>query len=103
MKGLVFKKPWYYLDVVLEVTPEEEQLIKKHKWKEMPMAKGTMASGVEIEWSVGNMIGTHEYPFKHIEHLADFERQVIENAKLLKNNIGAAAGFTAAGPREIEL
>jgi hypothetical protein len=79
------------------------QLIKKHQWDKVIMAKGTMATGVEIDWTVGNMARKNSYPFKHIENLADFEAQVIESAKKLKRNIEAASGFTKGGPREVEL
>jgi hypothetical protein len=103
MTGLIFKKPRYVLDVNLEVSPEEMQLIKKHQWDKVIMAKGTMATGVEIDWTVGNMARKNSYPFKHIENLADFEAQVIESAKKLKRNIEAASGFTKGGPREVEL
>lgn len=56
-EGFIFKKPVYYLDVNLEATPEEMQLIKKHKWDTMPMCKGKFKSGAVIEWTVGNIVG----------------------------------------------
>jgi len=42
-------------------------------------------------------------PFKSVEELAYVERQIIENAKKLKQQLEAAAGFTSGGPREVEL
>lgn len=95
----------YYLHVHLEVTPEEMALVKKHKWDEGLLFEHVVHhSGRVIEWTVGNVIGKPErYGFATVEHLAHAESQLIENAKKLKGQLGAAAGFTSGGPREVEL
>lgn len=95
----------YYLHINLEATPEEMALIKKHKWDEGLLFEHVAHhSGRVIEWTVGNVVGKPErYGFSTVEQLAHAESQVIENAKTLKQQLGAAAGFTSAGPREVEL
>jgi hypothetical protein len=102
-KGLIFKKPVYFIDVNLEVTPEEAALIKKHKWDSIVMAKGQVRHDFAIDWTVKNMIRSNAYQFGEIEWAADFENQVIESARKLKANLEGAAGFTGSGPQEIEL
>ncbi len=102
--GLFKKSTVYYLDVTLEATPEEMALIKKHKWDEMPLCEGMFQSGSVIEWTVGNVVGKPaHWGFKAVEQLAHVESQVVENAKKLKQQLGAAASFTSGGPREVEL
>ena len=102
-KGLIFKSPVYFIDVNLEVSPQEAELIKKHKWGEDIMAKGQVKNDFAIDWSVKNVIGSKSYQFNQIEWAADFEQQVVEGARKLKANLEAAAGFTASGPREVQL
>ena len=102
-EGLVFKKPVYYLDVDIDVTEDERALIKKHEWEGNILAKGVMKTGIVLEYSVKNMLGKNSYPFKRAEHLAYFESELIENAKILKANLEASSDFTGSGPREVEL
>ena len=103
-EGFIKKSTVYYLDVTLETTPEEMDLIKKHKWDKRPMCKGMFKTGIVLELSIGSFAGkSSEWGFKSAEHLAHVESQIIENAKLLKEQLEAAAEFTSGGPREIEL
>jgi hypothetical protein len=103
-EGLIIKSSVYYLDVNLEMTPEEMALIKKHKWDNMPMCEGMFKTGAVIELSVRSFVGKpSQWGFKTVENLAHVESQIIENAKKLKGNLEAAAGFTSGGPREIKL
>jgi hypothetical protein len=104
MKGLIFKKPRYDIDVNLEVTPDELTLIKKHKWQEKLLAEmDVFGNGTTFKYKTKDMIGTHTHSFWQIEQAADFEKQVIENARILKSNLETSAGFTADGPREVQL
>jgi hypothetical protein len=95
----------YWLHVHLEVTPGEMLLIKKHRWDAGLLFEHVVHhSGRVIEWTVGNVVGKPErYGFAAVEQLAHAESQVIQNAKVLKQQLTAAAGFTSGGPREIEL
>ena len=36
-QGMIFKKMVYFLDYTVEITPEENALIKKHDWNDIPM------------------------------------------------------------------
>lgn len=102
--GFFKKSTVYYLDVNLEVTPEEMALIKKHKWEKMQFCVGTFLADSVIECKLSWLLGKpYRFGFKSVEELADVEEQVIENAKQLKQQLGAAAGFTSGGPREVEL
>lgn len=103
-EGLIFKKSVYYLDVNLEATPEEMQLIKKHKWDKLPMCKGKFKTGAVIELTVGSFVGkSTQWGFSGVEYLAHVESELIESAKRLRASLEAASGFTSTGPREIEL
>lgn len=119
----LFKKPTaYYLDVNLEVTPEELALLRKHNWLDMVlcevgvqeikvpglggllgMAQRRLNNRVS-RWKVGEVVGApRQFPFDTIEQLADAERQIIENARALKQQLLASAGFTSGGPIEVDL
>ncbi|MEK6725821.1 MAG: hypothetical protein AABY54_04615 [Deltaproteobacteria bacterium] len=88
----------------LEATPEEMELMKKHQWNSMPLCEGTFKGNVNIKWTVGMVVGKpQKWGFTKVEHLAYVESEVIENAKKLKSQLEAVAGFTSGGPREIEL
>jgi hypothetical protein len=103
-EGIFKKSPVYYLDLNLEVTPEEMALIKKHKWDQMLLFEGRFKSGAIQEWPVGHIVGKpNSFPFAAVGDLAHVESQLIANAKKLKQQLEAAEGFTAGGPREIEL
>jgi hypothetical protein len=104
-EGLFKKSVVYYLHIDLVATPEEMILIKKHKWDNNLLFAGVAhTSGRAIPWTIGNIIGKPDrFGFRTVEHLADAERQVIENAKTLKQQLAAAAGFTSGGPRDVEL
>ena len=95
----------YYLHVDLEATPEEMALIKKHKWDEGLLFEHVLHhSGNVIEWKVRDIVGKpNRYGFASVNHLVYAENQLIENAKKLKQQLAAAAGFTSAGPREVNL
>jgi hypothetical protein len=95
----------YYLHVDLEATPEETALIKKHKWSDWLFFEHVVHhSGRVIEWTVGNLLGDpNKFGFATVEQLAHAENQVIETAKKLKQQLGAVAGFTSTGPREVQL
>ena len=102
-KGIIFKKPVYFIDVALEFTPEELALIKKHKWETIVMAKGQVRHDFAIDWTIKNMLKPNDYRFDDIGWAADFENQVIESARKLKASLEGAAGFVGGGPREVEL
>lgn len=113
----------YCLDVNIVLTPEEKNLLVKHKWNEMVLCstvteKDTSGMGLlgfvvglaaaatsdEVCIKVEQVVAAQmTYPFKKIETLAFVEDEIIKNAKVLKTNLGAAVGFTGGGPREIEL
>lgn len=120
----LFKKPTvYYLDVSLEATPEEMALIRKHNWLDrvlcevgvqevrVPGLGGLLGRAVQQHlnnrvsvWKVGDVVGTpKQFPFDTIEQLAHAEGQIIENARTLKQQLGAAVGFASGGPQEVEL
>jgi hypothetical protein len=103
-KGFFKTSTFYYLDVNLEVTPEEMTLIKKHHWGDIILWEGVVRGGGTQDWPVRQVLGEpHSWGFDTVEHLAYVESQVIENAKKLKQQLEAAAGFTSGRPREIEL
>lgn len=103
-KSLFKTSTVYYLDVNLEVTPEEMALIKKHKWGDNLVWKGVIRDSIEQDWPLRHVLGQpNSWPFDTVEHLAYVESQVIENARKLKQQLEAASGFTSGGPREIEL
>ncbi len=103
-KGMFSSSTVYCLDVYLEATPEEIATIKKYQWDNMPFCESTFLAGRPIEFTVGDVVGQpKQWGFKTIEELAHAESQVIENAKNLKQQLEAVAGFTSGGPREIEL
>lgn len=106
-KGLVFKKPVYCLDVALEFTDEEKQLIKKHKWeRELMVGADSKVEEILKAWSSTSALtkgGQFSFKFEFVENLAYFENQLIENAKKLKGNLATVVGFTSGGPSEIEL
>jgi hypothetical protein len=94
----------YHLDVNLEATPEEMALIRKHQFGTMPFCEGMFLATRVIEFTVGNVVGKPErFSFRSLQELAYVENQVIENAKKLKQQLEAAAGYTSGGPREVEL
>jgi hypothetical protein len=94
----------YYLDIKLEATPEEVALIKKHKWDEIRVIEYKNPGGNLIWWSVAELLKEgHFGKYTSVEELAHGESQVIENAKRLKQQLEAVAGFTSGGPREVEL
>ena len=104
LTGLFKKSTVYHLHVNLEATPEEMALIQKHHFNEMPFCEGNFLAGRVIEFNVGNVVGRpNDYGFRSLQELAYVEAQVIENAKKLKQQLEAAAGYTSGGPREIEL
>lgn len=105
-KSLFKKKTIYFLDVDMSFTPEELDLIKKHKWGDKPMCTEVFEHTQGLEWTmVVNVFtdGPNSFGFNSIGQLASAEEQIINNARLLKNNLEAADGFTDSGPREIEL
>ena len=94
----------YYLDIKLEVPPEELALIKKHKWDEIRIIEFMNPGGNLIWWTVGDLANQGRFgKYTSIEELAHGESQVIENARKLKQQLEAAADFTSAGPQEIDL
>ena len=104
LTGLFKKSTVYYLHVNLEATPEEMALIKKHQFDQMPFCEGMFLASRVIDFNVGNVVGKpNSYGFRSLQELAHVESQVIENAKKLKQQLEAAAGYTSGGPREIEL
>lgn len=116
-KGLLGTKTKYSLDVAIEVTPEEMKLLEKHKWKMTVLCDGLskveyfgdgLMSGLGADNSNSLYLSIviekpKELIFDSIQRLAFVENKIIESAKLVKTNLGAAAGFTSGGPREIEL
>jgi hypothetical protein len=104
LEGILRKRPMYYLDTLLEVSAEEEQIIRKHGWRDhVIVSYYAKELREDITFSVKHLIGTSSFPFLHIEELAEFEQSLIEGARALKSNVGAASGFTDSSPREIEL
>lgn len=106
-KGMVFKKPVYYVDVNLEFTDEEKQLIKKHKWQSN-LEVGADSKVVEIKkiWPSTSALtkgGAFSFKFEFVENLVYFENQLIEKAKVLKGNFEGVVGLTSGGPVEVEL
>ena len=119
----LFKKPTaFYLDVDFQATAEELELITKHNWLDqilcsvavqeirVPGLGGLLGKAVrglnerKVEWRLRDVIGTpRSFSFDTLEQLADAEGQVIENARALKQQLGAAAGFVTGGPQEVEL
>jgi hypothetical protein len=103
-EGLFRKSTVYYLDITLEVTPEERALINKHGWEDQFMAEGMFKTGIVLELNLGSFLGKpSSWGFKTTENLAYFESQLVDSARSLKEQLGAAEGFTSGGPREIEL
>jgi hypothetical protein len=103
-KKLFKTSTMYYLDIKLEFTQEEVALIRKHKWDQNRIIEYQNPGGNLIWWSVGELIKEgHFGKYTSVEELAYGESQVIENAKKLKQQLEAAAGYTSGGPREIEL
>lgn len=103
-KKLFTTRTVYRLHVNLEVTAEEMALIKKHQFDNMPFCEGMFLASSVIEFTVGNVVGKPEsFGFKSLQELAYVEKQIIENAKKLKQQLVAAAGYTSGGPREVEL
>lgn len=106
-KGLVFKKPVYYLDVNLEFTDEEKQLIKKHKWeRELMVGADSEVEEIKKTWPSTSALtkgGLFSFKFEFVENLVYLENRLIENAKKLKGNLEAVVGFTSGGPCEVEL
>ncbi len=97
---------YYYLDVNIELTQEEIELIKKHKWEDNPMCTEVFKHTQGLEWTMVVSVfteGPKDFGFNSVERLASAEKQIIENAKLLKANLEAVSGFTTSGPQEIEL
>ncbi len=104
-KKLFKTSTMYYLDIKLEFTPDEIALIRKHKWDEIRVIEYKNPGGNLIWWTVGEFIkeGQRFGKYISVEDLAQGESEVIETAKKLKQQLGVADGFTAAGPREIDL
>lgn len=107
-EGLLFKKTVYYLDVNLEVTPEEMSIIKKHKWDKPTLFGGIFNDprGLHLGWiTFQEVVAGRPWKrgFDSIETLARVEREIIENVRIIKANLVAVAGWGTSGPQEIEL
>jgi hypothetical protein len=102
--GLFKKTTTYYLDVSLDATPDELALIQKHRWNEWPICESMFLASRPIEFNVGDVVGKPKHwGFRSVEELAHAEEQVINTARKLKQQLEAVAGFTAGGPRDVQL
>lgn len=79
---------FYYLDVDLEVTPEEMEIIEKNKWGDMPLCRGGLRgiSGTG-KLDLSDVIGTSKFGFDNVENRANVERQFIENVNKVKEHL----------------
>jgi len=105
-RGLLFKKPVYYLTVDMKFTPEELKLIKKHNWDKNPMCHPPRLAGIgDGALHIGSFTRgkIEKYDFDSVGNLQAMENEIIENSKKLKGQLETVAGFTSGGPRKIEL
>ncbi len=103
-EGFLRKSTAYYLDFTLVLTPEESELIKKHRWEGQFTAQGQFKTGIVLEIDIVSDAGrVSSWGFKTAENLAYFESRLVESARSLKEQLEAAARFTSGGPREVEL
>lgn len=97
----------YYLDVGLDVTPEEMALIEKHKWGAMPLCRGGLRgiSGtgkLDVSDVVGmTTYGTMKLGFDALDNLANVESQLIENVNKLKQHLGDFASGMSDARRQL--
>ena len=116
-KGLFGSKTKYALEVAVQVTPEEMKLLEKHKWKMTVLYDDLSKEEYFGNGFLDGLGADNSSPlylsiviekpkqlvFDSIQRLALVEEKIIEKAKVVKNNLGAAVGFTSGGPREVEL
>lgn len=98
-EGLIFKKTCYWLDYNLEMSPEEMQLIDKHKWGDLSLAM--YKSSPQRVRKIAN--GPQSLYFMSAGELAGYEAELIENIRELKSKLEVLDGFASSGPREVEL
>lgn len=89
----------YYLDIKLDLTPEEIALIETYEWDEIRIYCGTL-----MWFTVGTLIEqARSARYASVEELADGESQVIEIVRKLQQQLDAAASITSEGSWEIDL
>ena len=94
----------YYLDVNLELAPEDVTLMKKHNWHKLPLCEGMFLADRVIDWDIDYILGKPQsFPFRSVNELAHVEKQIVENLKSLKQQLTAVVGFTSGGPQEVKL
>jgi len=107
--GLIFKKTIYGLETTVEITSEENDLIKKHKWDKELLEEATFIGNLNLKQPMGLLVGHKSGQtictpwFDDVECMQHYENIVIVAMRRLKNNLEAVDGFTAAGPQEIAL
>lgn len=103
-EGLIFKKNRWDLTVRFEFSREEISLIKKHSWHKNLMCEWHPAGYEEPIQCIteGFMKGPKTLVFYSIELLTKVKNTIIEQARILKNNLEVVPDLTD-GSEEIEL
>lgn len=110
-RGLIFKKPEYYLDVEIELNSKELELMSKHNWGQLPVGTYTFSGG-ELALTVGHLTCNYDkktsksknkWHFTSVGELQTAETGIIAALKVLKESLGAVVDFTTGEAREIEL
>ena len=103
-EGLIFKKNRWDLTVKFEFTSDEIALIKKHSWHKNLMCEWQPQGYNEpIKCTTESfMKGPKELVFYDIGELTQVKDKIVEQAKILKNNLEIVPDLTN-GSEEIEL
>lgn len=90
----------FWLDFTLEATAEEAELVKMHRWGDVPLFNGPRGRVVTIGGAIQR---PHELFFDDVGSLQESEDELIEGVRTLKSKLETVSNFADGGPREIDL